>query len=312
MRERLEFDPSIPECLRSFEEEGFATIADGIVYFRDPLYGEIVQPDKLPRALTEDKIFRAGIPALQRVTQQGVELKIAYNLHGGEEDFELLLAEAPALQRCKLVGLEWGSNIGSEYPQSLDEIQFHPMTSSGNGLYCSLTKNWLDEAGVKTVPSDINTHMVVGGVMQLRPHQGLFRDRLGWVLSHNKKVETTDKADRPQQLTIEDWIEHGLAWSNYQYFRQYLLLAHFGYMVAKYEEQLQPDDTIGLVIGSGHRVGIPQKAEQLGITAQPKEVQLPADNARRRVMFERAMPEGKVSIDDLREMASYHFQTNDW
>lgn len=314
MRERLAFYPPIPECLRHFEEEDFVEVNGDVIYFRDPLYGEIVQAGELPRALTEDKIFREGIPALQRMTQGGIELKIAFNLHGGEEDFELLWTLAPELEQCKVVGLEWGSDIGSEYPQSPDEIRFHAMTNSGNGEYCRLTKDWLEKAGVQTVPSDINTHMVVGGSMQLRPHQGAFRDRLGQVLSHNKKIENIDKADRPGQLTVEDWIEHGLAWSNYQYFRQYLLLAHFGCMVARHEDQLQPGDTIGLVIGSGHRVGIPQKAEQLGIAiAEPLiEIQLPADTARRRVMFEQAVPEGKVSISDLREMATYHFQTNDW
>jgi len=312
MRERLEFYSAVPECLRTFEEEGFVAIVDGTVYFRDPLYGEIVQPGEPPRGLLEDEIFLEGIPALQQVTQQGVELKVAYNLHGGEEDFERLCDKASYLRQCKLVGLEWGSDIGSEYPQSPDEIRFHAMTNSGNGGYCRLTKDWLERAGVQTIPSDINTHMVVGESMQLRPHQGAFRDRLGRMLSHNEKVEKMDKVDRPWQLTVEDWTEHGLAWSNYQYFRQYLLLAHFGYMVAKYEDQLQPGDSIGLVIGSGHRLGIPQKAEQLGIAVQPIEIQLPADTARRRVMFERAMPEGEVSIGDLREMAIHHFQTNDW
>jgi len=312
MRERLEFYPPIPECLQDFEDEGFVAVEGDIVYFRDPLYGEILQPGELPRSITEDEIFRVGVSALQRVTQGGIDLKIAYNMHSGAIDFGELQATAPRLAQCRVVGLEWGSAYGSEYPQHAGEIQFDAMTNKGNGAYCQLAKQWLDAAGVQVVPSDINTHMTAGESVQFRPSKDALRRRLCQMLSHASKVDRIDKEDRPGRLTVEDWTEHGLAWSNYQYFRQYLLLGHFGFMIENYEDQLQPGDTIGLVIGSGHRIGIPQKAEQLGIATQPIDIQLPAENALRKVMFERAMPKGKVSIGELRELASHQFQTNGW
>lgn len=312
MHERLEFYPPFPECLQDFEDEGFVVVENNMVYFRDPLYGEIVQPGELPRSITEDEIFRAGISALQRVTRRGIDLKIAYNLHGGATDFGKLQATTLELEQCQVVGLEWGSVYGSEHPQQAGEIQFDAMTNKGNGAYCRLAKQWLGTAGVQVVPSDINTHMTVGESVQFRPSKDALRRRLCQMLSHASKVDRLDKEDRPGRLTVEDWTEHGLAWSSYQYFRQYLLLGHFGFMIEKYEDQLQPGDVIGLVIGSGHRVGIPQKAEQLGIATQPIDVQLPTENALRKVMYEQAMPEGKVSIGELRELASYQFQTNGW
>jgi len=288
------------------------TVESGTVYFRDPLYGEILQPGELPRSIAEDEIFRVGIPALQRVTQRGIDLKIAYNLHSGSIDFGELQAAAPELEQCRVVGLEWGSAYGSEHPQHMGEIQFDAMTNKGNGVYCQLAKQWLDAARVEVVPSDINTHLTVGESVQFRPSKDALRRRLCQMLSHASKVDRIDREDKPGRLTVEDWTEHGLAWSNYQYFRQYLLLGHFGFMVGKYEDQLQPGDTIGLIIGSGHRVGVPLKAERLSIATQPIDIQLPAENALRKVMFEQAMPEGQVSIGELRELASHQFRTNGW
>jgi hypothetical protein len=312
MRERIEFYSPAPECLHSFEREGFVAVENGTVHFLDPLDGNRIEQGEIPRALLEDDIFFEGIGALRRVTAAGVVLNIIYNLHGGEDDYEKLKAQAQELEQYKVVGLEWGSALGSEHPRRVDEIQFDTMTTAGNGIYCSRTKEWLAEAGVCVVPSDINTHFTVDNSIGTRWGQDRLRTRLSQVLSHKDKLDNADKETRTWQYTAEDWAEYGLAWSNYQYFRQYLLLAHFGYMVGRHEDQLVSGDRIGLVIGSGHAHGVPQKAAQLGIPTRSLEVQVSNDTPVRRIMFERAMPEGKISLDDLHDLAVHHWQANGW
>jgi hypothetical protein len=312
MQERIEFYSRFPECLERFEQEGFVEVENETVHFLDPIDGGRIRPGEIPRALLEDDIFCEGIDALQRVTRSGVALKIIYNLHGGEADHLKLKDKARELEQYKVVGLEWGSAFGSERPHQSDEIQFDVMTNTGNGVYCRLAKEWLEEAGVNVVPSDINTHLTVNGSISMRWGQNDLRTRLSQVLSHKDRLESADIETQPWQYATEDWTEFGLAWSNYQYFRQYLLLGHFGYMVGQHESQLVPGDHIGLVIGSGHTQGVPQKADQLGVSMQSLEIQLPDDTPLRRIMFERAMPEGKISLNDLHDLAFYHWQANGW
>jgi hypothetical protein len=312
MRERVEFYSRFPECLRSFEQEGFVALEDDIVHFLDPLDGGRIQQGEIPRALLEDDIFCEGIAALRRVTDMGVALNVVYNQHGGEEDYLKLKEEVRELEEYKIVGLEWGSALGSERPRQASEIQFDTMTNVGNGVYCRQTKKWLEEADVHVVPSDINTHVTVGELIGMRWGHDVLRTRLSQILSHADKFANPDTEAHQWHYTTEDWAAFGLAWSNYQYFRQYLLLAHFGYMVNRHEKQLAPGDQIGLVIGSGHVEGVPRKADQLGIPTQSYTVQLPKDTPVRRIMFERAMPEGKISLNDLHNLALHHWQANGW
>lgn len=204
-----------------------------------------------------------------------------------------------------------GSALENAYPQDASEIAFDAITSRGNGEYVGMVKNWLESQGVIVVPSDINTHITAGEEILFRPGQGVLRSRLAQILSHAQKVDQTNKQDR-SGLPVEDWMQHDLAWSAYQHFRQYLLLAHFGYMVGRCEDQLQPGDAVGLVIGSGHSVGVPQKAKRLGVPLWRCNVHSLASNPLHEVMFRKAMPEGRMSLHDLQELATYNKQSNTW
>lgn len=308
MREIGEFQPAILESLWEFERERFIEIEGDTIYFCDPVYGDRLQPEETPPSLLEDEIFCKGIAALQHLTQEGVSINIAFNYHRGEEDFERLQEDATWLECCKVVGLEWGSAVESPMPRHDRDIEFDVLTSKKNGRYVRLTKDWLESADVSTVPSDINTHMTMPDeTIAPRFGQGRLRDRLVQAWLPNLKVYEKQAAD--QQVTAEDWAEHYLAWSIYQHMRQYLLLAHFGYMVSKYEDRLRPGDMIGLAIGSGHLVGVTQKMEWMGIPlASYIVVRKNNDDAINEIMNNKVMPYGKVTQPDLYKLAEHGLQ----
>lgn len=310
MREIGEFPPQTPEYLEEFEINGFIEVDGDTIYFCDPVYGDRIQPREVPPSLLEDEIFCEGITALQRLIQKGVSIKIAFNYHRGDEDFERLQEDEDAvwLKDCKVVGLEWGSAVENPMPRHAGDIEFDVLTCKGNGQYARLTKDWLESEGVFAVPSDINTHMTMPDeTIAPRFGQGVLRDRMIQVWLQNVKVY--EKQAAGQQMTAEGWAEHYLAWSVYQHMRQYLLPAHFGYMVSKYENQLQSGDTIGLAIGSGHLVGVPQKMEWMSIPLAGHTVVRENNNdVVNEIMNNKAMPYGKVTQYDLRKLAEHGLQ----
>lgn len=300
MREVGEFPPQIPEYLDELERHGFIEVEGETIYFCDPVCGTRVQPGEVPPSLYDDEISQRGFATLQRLTQRGVSIRIAFNYHRGEDDFNSLQNKATWLEDCKVVGLEWGSSPESATLQNTSAPEFDLLTSSGNGLYVGLTKEWLEDRGVPTVPSDINTHITApDGTTTPRLGQGELRARLAQIWAHTleigRKVEDTQ--------SIEDWEQHHLAWSAYQYMRQYLLLAHFGYTVSHYENELQSGDTIGLVIGSSHLVGVPEKARQLGIEVDHHLVYT-KDTIENREKFDKAVPSGQIARDGLRRIVA--------
>lgn len=299
MREVGEFSPQIPEYLDELERHGFIEVEGETIYFCDPVCGTRVQPGEVPPSLYEDEISQRGFATLQRLTQRGVSIRIAFNYHRGEDDFNSLQNEAAWLEYCKVVGLEWGSSPESIESQNTSAPEFDLLTSTGNGLYVGLTKEWLESKGVPTVPSDINTHITApDGTTTLRLGQGELRARLAQIWAYT--LELGQKTENSQH--IEDWKQYHLAWSVYQYMRQYLLLAHFGYMVSHYENELQPCDTLGLVIGSGHLVGVPEKARQLGIEVDHHLIYT-KDTIENEEMFEKAFPSGQIARGGLKRVA---------
>jgi hypothetical protein len=307
MREVGEFQSALPEYLREFEREGFVAVEGDTIYFCDPVYGEKIEPGEIPRSLQEDEIFKKGTDALRRLIQDGVLVKLWVNGHRGVVDADRLKKEAPLLTDCKRVGLEWGSALGSTQPRHIDEIKFDAMTSKGNGRYVQLVQEWVEGKGVPTVPSDINTHMTTSDdTVVARPTQDILRSRLVQIWSYSTEVDQKLNEMRRHDIAAEEWEQHYLAWSVYQHMRQYLLPAHFGYMVACHEEDLQPGDTIGLVVGSGHTLGVPQKMQWMGIPlADVTVVSESEDNPINEFMNNKAMPYGNLTRQDIRHLAEH-------
>jgi hypothetical protein len=286
--------------IREFEEKRFIEIENDTIYFCDPVAGTRVSDGEVPRSLWEDEIFREGGSALGRLAQKGVVIDIVLNLHGGREDFERL-QEFRGLLDYKLVGMEWGSAVKSMYPRTKEEVAFDNFTDGGNGMYVTLAKEWLEGEGISTAPSDINTHATVGGKIIPRPGMDSdpLRSRLIELWSPAMDAGKKEDDGKPETATTEEWERYWLAWTAYQYSRQYLLLGHFGYMAALHEQELEPGDKIGLVIGSGHTVGVPRKANQVGVSVNPHVLQSPTNKLVKREMFRKAMPDGRMSIDGL-------------
>jgi len=271
------------------------------------VYGERVEPGEIPRSLQEDAIFREGIDALRRLTQKSVLFKIAFNYHRGEIDVSPLLKEAPWLKECKVAGMEWNSASDHAMPKTREEICFGiiPTDAQGLGQYISLVVADLKRRNVPTVPCDIDTPTTEN------PEDDVLRSRLRALLDQVKSV--MDKENKGEKLSLEEYELSHLVWSAYQYVRQYLLLAHFGYMAARYEDQLQPGDTIGLAIGIGHVPGVPQKAEQLKIPlAEATIVKSFSNNAVKEFMFEGAVPNGRITRQDLRAIAEDRERGAEW
>lgn len=299
-----EFSSGIPEYLEELERNGFIEVDGDTIYFCDPVYGTRTQPGEVPPSLYEDEISQKGFATLQRLTQNGISIRIAFNYHRGEEDFSSLQNRATWLEECKVVGLEWGSDPEATQSQNTSAPKFDLLTSTGNGLYVGLTKEWLENKGIPTVPSDINTHITAPDeTTTLRLGQGELRARLAQIWAYTLEI---GRKTEDSQL-VEDWEQYHLAWSVYQYMRQYLLLAHFGYMVSHYEGELQPGDTIGLVIGSGHMVGVPEKARQLGIEVDD-ELIYTKDTIENEEKFNKAVPSGQIARDGLKRMAVSTFE----
>jgi hypothetical protein len=297
----VSFILEVPAHLQEFKQKGFVMGEGRAIRFCDPVSGERVEHGEVPSSLWNDEVFCEGIATLARLNEKNIPLRIAFNYHRGEQDIDPLQHEAPWLEDCTVVGLEWNSEQGFAKPARRDEIRFEMIQNPTEGLgqYIDLSKRWLDGKGVVTVPSDIDTPTTIN------PEDDTLRMRLNELLRMAGSASEQVSLGRKDAVTPQDWERHHIAWGAYHFMRQYLMLSTIGYMAARFEDRLQPGDTIGLVLGSGHLIGVPQKAQQLGLSVEISVVHPLEDNPLSNEMYKKAMPDGVISLDALGRLAEY-------